>query len=104
MPEASTETRADGDTRHLILDVAEELLLTRGYVAFSYQDIAARIGIRKASIHYHFPSKADLGLAIIERGVARTQHVRTRDLSDPAARLEDYFRHFEQLNRDGCRI
>jgi TetR/AcrR family transcriptional regulator, transcriptional repressor for nem operon len=50
-----------------ILDVAEQLAQTRGYNGFSYADIAAQLGVTKASLHYHFPSKADLGCALIER-------------------------------------
>lgn len=54
-----------------ILDIAETLIQTRGYNAFSYQDISDALGIRKASIHYHFPSKADLGRAVVDRYAAR---------------------------------
>lgn len=54
-------------TRDLILDAAEELLQRRSYNAFSYQHIAVQLGIRNAAIHYHFPSKADLGTALIRR-------------------------------------
>jgi TetR/AcrR family transcriptional regulator, transcriptional repressor for nem operon len=50
-----------------ILDVAEQLAQTRGFAGFSYADIAARLGVTKASLHYHFPSKAGLGCALIER-------------------------------------
>jgi TetR/AcrR family transcriptional regulator, transcriptional repressor for nem operon len=50
-----------------ILDVAEELAQTKGYNGFSYADIAAQLGVTKASLHYHFPSKAELGCALIER-------------------------------------
>jgi TetR/AcrR family transcriptional repressor of nem operon len=50
-----------------ILDVAEQLAQTRGYNGFSYADIAVRLGVTKASLHYHFPSKAELGRALIER-------------------------------------
>src|SRR5438045_166348 len=50
-----------------ILDVAEQLVQTRGYNGFSYADIAAELGVTKASLHYHFPSKAALGCALIER-------------------------------------
>jgi TetR/AcrR family transcriptional regulator, transcriptional repressor for nem operon len=50
-----------------ILDVAERLAQTRGYNGFSYADIAAELGVTKASLHYHFPSKAELGRALIER-------------------------------------
>lgn len=55
------------DTRTRIIDLVEQLIMERGFNAISYQDIAAVIGIRKASIHYHFPSKGDLGVAAIER-------------------------------------
>jgi len=44
-----------------ILDVAEQLAQTKGYNGFSYADIAAQLGLTKASLHYHFPSKAELG-------------------------------------------
>jgi TetR/AcrR family transcriptional repressor of nem operon len=54
------------DTRQSILDAAETLILTRGYNGFSYKDIADVVGIRKASIHHHFPSKEDLGAAFVE--------------------------------------
>jgi TetR/AcrR family transcriptional repressor of nem operon len=50
-----------------ILDVAEQLAQTRGYNGFSYADIAAQLGVTKASLHYHFPSKAELGRALIQR-------------------------------------
>lgn len=48
-----------------IIEAAQELAQTRGYNGFSYQDIAERVGIRTASIHYHFPSKGDLGKAAL---------------------------------------
>lgn len=50
-----------------VLDIAEQLAQTRGYNGFSYADIAAQLGVTKASLHYHFPTKAELGLALIER-------------------------------------
>src|SRR5580658_5832887 len=50
-----------------ILDVAEKLAQTKGYNGFSYADIAVQLGVTKASLHYHFPSKAELGAALIER-------------------------------------
>jgi len=50
-----------------ILDVAERLIQTRGFNGFSYADVSAAVGITKASLHYHFPSKGDLGLSLIRR-------------------------------------
>jgi TetR/AcrR family transcriptional repressor of nem operon len=55
------------ETADKILDLAERLIQTRGCSAFSYQDIADALKIRKASIHYHFESKTDLVTAVIDR-------------------------------------
>lgn len=50
-----------------ILDSAQALAQRRGFNAFSYADIASELGIRKASIHYHFPSKRDLETELLSR-------------------------------------
>ena len=55
------------DTKSALLDSAEHAVRARGYDGFSYADLAAEVGIRKASIHHHFPAKADLAQALIER-------------------------------------
>lgn len=56
---SSTETQ--------LLDVTQALIQERGFNAISYKDVAEAVGIRKASIHYHFPAKTDLGLALMKR-------------------------------------
>lgn len=53
------------DTRAELLMQAETLVRGRGYSGFSYADLADAVGIRKASIHHHFPSKVDLGVALV---------------------------------------
>src|SRR5450432_1859489 len=58
---------AQPDTSQRILDIAERLVQTRGYNGFSYADIADALHVTKASLHYHFPAKADLGSRLIER-------------------------------------
>ena len=55
------------DTKTALLDSAEHAIRARGYDGFSYADLAFDVGIRKASIHHHFPTKADLALALISR-------------------------------------
>jgi TetR/AcrR family transcriptional regulator, transcriptional repressor for nem operon len=55
------------DTSHRILDVAERLVQTRGFNAFSYADVASALRVTKATLHYHFPTKAKLGERLIER-------------------------------------
>ncbi|MEE4182839.1 TetR/AcrR family transcriptional regulator [Pseudomonas viridiflava] len=53
-------------TRSDLLTSAEILLRTKGYAAFSYADLADEIGIKKASIHHHFPTKEGMAIAIVE--------------------------------------
>jgi TetR/AcrR family transcriptional repressor of nem operon len=76
-----------------ILDVAERLAQTRGYNGFSYADIAAELGVTKASLHYHFPSKAELGRALIARYhglfVAALDAI-DRQTKSPQEKLERY--------------
>ncbi|MGY3089482.1 TetR/AcrR family transcriptional repressor of nem operon [Hymenobacter sp. UYAg731] len=79
------------DTRTRILDLAEELLLERGFNAFSYQHLAKELGVKPAAIHYHYPSKDDLGTAIVARQLRRLR--KWRDLPrvadlPPAAQFE----------------
>ena len=64
---------ARGDTRGQLLDAAGALVQTRGYNAFSFKDLAALVGIRTASIHYHFRTKADLGVALMQRYTAELE-------------------------------
>jgi len=77
---ASTRTRTDtpaaadrqrADTRSAILDTSERLVQVRGFNGFSYGDVAGELAITKAALHYHFPSKADLGEALITRYAER---------------------------------
>ena len=49
-----------------IITLALELLQTKGFDSFSYQDLSRELGITKASIHHHFPKKVDLGVALCE--------------------------------------
>ena len=55
------------DTKTALLDTAEQAARARGFDGFSYADLAEAVGIRKASIHYHFPTKSSLSEALMER-------------------------------------
>jgi TetR/AcrR family transcriptional repressor of nem operon len=55
------------DTKILILDVAQDLIQRLGVNGMSYQDISEAVGIRKASVHTHFPKKEDLLVALLDR-------------------------------------
>lgn len=93
-------------TGDVILDVAQELLQTRGYNAISYQDIADRIGIRKASIHHHFRNKSDLAQALVQRYRRQWEgFLKEIDASraDPWSRLERYLAPFQETAASGDR-
>lgn len=53
-------------TKDQIIEKAFQLMLQRGLNGFSYRDISAPLGIKNAAIHYHFPNKMDLIMALIE--------------------------------------
>lgn len=54
------------DRKTQIIDTAADLVQSRSYSSFSYQDLSDALGIRKASIHHHFKTKEDLGIALAE--------------------------------------
>lgn len=93
-----------GSTRELLLATAERLVRTRGYSAISYADLADAVGIRKASIHHHFPGKADLGAALASDYTRRFAALLDRiDESEPRAleRIEQYAAIYETSIEDG---
>ena len=55
------------DSATQILEIAERRMRQVGYNAVSYRDIAAEMGVKSASLHYHFPKKEDLGVALVRR-------------------------------------
>lgn len=90
----TTAPKQRSRTAEQILDLAEMLIQTRGYSAFSYQDISGALGITKASIHYHFTSKTELGIAVVDRYVDRfgTALVAiSQDQSQPAMAMLDFY-------------
>jgi AcrR family transcriptional regulator len=64
------------DTRNDIINLAEELVLSKGYNWFSYADISKPLNIKNAAVHYHFPTKEDLGVAIVEKQAANFREVK----------------------------
>jgi TetR/AcrR family transcriptional repressor of nem operon len=87
-----------------VLDIAEALVQTRGFNAFSYADIARAVGIRKASLHHHFATKADLGAALVARyRSAFMEALRSIEDDTPGAiaRLERYTDLYGSVLRKG---
>ena len=55
------------ETANAIMDVAEARIRRGGYNSFSFRDIAAVVGVKSASVHYHFPTKEKLAAAVARR-------------------------------------
>jgi TetR/AcrR family transcriptional regulator, transcriptional repressor for nem operon len=55
------------DTREVIMAIAKPMVQARGYNALSFRDVAREVGVKSASVHYHFPTKGDLGAALAGR-------------------------------------
>lgn len=97
---AAGSARDDARTPARILDIAEDLVQARGFNGFSYANIAAEVGISKAALHYHFPGKADLGLALITRYAERfSASLADLDRAEatPTERLAAYARLYDQV-------
>jgi TetR/AcrR family transcriptional regulator, transcriptional repressor for nem operon len=90
---AVARTKTEPRTAERMLDIAERLVQLRGFNNFSYADIAAELEITKASLHYHFRGKAELGQALIARYAERFSEALShidRDLPDARTKLEAY--------------
>lgn len=90
-------------TSDQILASARSFIVSGGYNGFSYADIAGVVGIRKASIHHHFPSKVDLVRTLVARHRERTE-VGMADLEskfpDPLALLQTYAGYWAKCIED----
>ncbi|MBC9914439.1 TetR/AcrR family transcriptional regulator [Chitinophaga varians] len=79
-----------------IVSLADKLIRIKGFNAFSYKDIADPLAVKNAAVHYHFPSKADLGIAVVKEEMDRFQHnvQRWQELpeDEQLAHLFDVFR------------
>ncbi|MGV9801359.1 TetR/AcrR family transcriptional regulator [Mycobacterium sp. NPDC003449] len=90
-------------TVEAILHCAHSSIVAGGYNGFSYADIAAVVGIRKASIHHHFPTKVDLVRILVkqyraeaEAGIAEIE----RHVVDPLEQLRSYVGYWESCIGD----
>lgn len=63
------------NTKEKIRDLGEDLIRKHGFNSFSYKDISIKLKVKNAAIHYHFPSKEDLGVSIIKESVKRWEEL-----------------------------
>ncbi len=95
------------DTRTALLDLAQELAQTRGLNGFSFRNLADGLGIRTASIHHHFPTKADLAreLMVRYRLQFRTElEAIGMQSQDPRRKLQSFMAIFRKTLNTGNRI
>ena len=98
---------ADNASAEQILDAALQMVQTRGYHGFSYADISEQVGLRKASIHYYYPGKADLGKALVVRyreTIGRKRSLIGQLADDPDQKLAWYAQVYRDMLRDGGRM
>ena len=97
------ERRSRTGTATRILDSAERFVQARGYNGFSYADVASELGLTKASLHYHFAGKTELGSALIDRYTERfamaLEDIESR-VSDAPARLDAYAALYAEVLHD----
>jgi TetR/AcrR family transcriptional repressor of nem operon len=91
--------RLAADTAEQILDAAERRAQTVGYHGFSYADVAGELSLTTASVHYHFPAKADLGARLIERYTSRFLEA-LADIEARASAASDRLRAYVQIYED----
>ncbi|MBF8745121.1 TetR/AcrR family transcriptional regulator [Pseudomonas putida] len=89
-----------------ILDCTRALVIAGGYSGFSYADISAFVGIRKASIHHHFPTKVDLVRTLVsqyrQEAQAGLEHL-DRAIPDPAEQLRAYIGYWLECIGDATK-
>ena len=82
-------------------------MLDRGFNGFSYADISSALGVKNAAIHYYFPTKSDLGVAVIQRAKERfTDWTRGERMATRSAaeKLEAFFRLYLKFMEAGQQV
>ncbi|WP_234804713.1 TetR/AcrR family transcriptional regulator [Sinorhizobium americanum] len=84
------------------MDAAEERIRRTGYSGFSFREIAADVGVKSASVHYHFPTKEKLAAAVARRYTDRFLEAVDHQLAGGEDIVEAWRQVFRvALQRDG---
>ena len=79
------------DTKAEIIRISDSLIREKGFNAFSFSDISRQLNIRNASIHYHFPTKTALGVAVINEHLAQLDNlIKANAGKDPLKKLNAF--------------
>ncbi|MEM1386230.1 MAG: helix-turn-helix domain-containing protein [Pseudomonadota bacterium] len=90
------------DRHDAILDVAERLIRAHGYSGFSFREVARDVGIKSASVHYHFPTKPDLAAAVAKRYRERFAQALEAEEQEGTARVKAWRMLFHRaITQDG---
>lgn len=84
-------------TKETIIQLGDALIRQKGYNAFSYQNISKPLGVKNAAIHYHFPTKTDLLVSVIQYHIQKFEMF-VKDVSG-LNELEQV-RHFLEIYTD----
>ena len=90
------------DKREELMDAAESRIRSSGYDGFSFRQLADAVGIKSSSVHYYFPTKADLGAAVARRYTDRFFAALPSTPKDPTRALHDAFARALQRDKQAC--
>lgn len=88
---------AESAPREKILEAAEELFARRGFAGVGLSEIAEAVGLGKSSLFHHFPTKAQLYAAVMERILAEIEHALTRALAVGGSPVERFDRWVDTI-------
>ena len=84
-----------------IIKLADNLIRGKGYNAFSFYEVSDKVGIKTASIHYHFPTKSDLGVAVIELHIKNLNSlIGCSKSKSPLEKLEYFFSIYADIQKE----
>lgn len=88
-------------TKETIINLADNFIRHKGYNAFSFYDISKSVGIKTASIHYHFPTKGDLGVAVIKEHIRKFEALKIKVAEkDSLKKMNTFFSIYSNVKAD----
>jgi len=93
------------NTRGKIIELSRDLIQQIGYHSFSYKQVGEQLKIQNASIHHYFPSKDDLGIAVIEKDISDfSAMIKHLESSSPAEKLDAVLNNYTNYFNDGRKL
>jgi|SRR5690606_2731552 len=87
--------------REEIIQLADTLIRQKGYNAFSFYEISDKVGIKTASIHYHFPAKSDLGIAVVDLHIKNLNGlIENLKSKSPTEKLAKFFSIYSNIQKE----